>query len=152
MESKTCKIVIVEDNDVVRDGFSLLISSLSEHEVVAAYETCEEAIKNLEKDNPDLVLMDIELPGMASDVILVKMIGIKYAHSLCQRISGFRSKEETGLAIDNSLQRTAAAIGDHRAPGGLHFHRRNTKIFLTGKNQRLTFGKMVMHDIIRLAA
>jgi DNA-binding NarL/FixJ family response regulator len=64
MESTTSKIVIVEDNDVVRDGFSLLISSLSEHEVIAAYESCEEAIKNLEKDNPDLVLMDIELPGM----------------------------------------------------------------------------------------
>jgi DNA-binding NarL/FixJ family response regulator len=64
MESTTSKIVIVEDNDVVRDGFSLLISSLSEHEVIAAYESCEEAIKNLDKDNPDLVLMDIELPGM----------------------------------------------------------------------------------------
>jgi DNA-binding NarL/FixJ family response regulator len=64
MESSTSKIVIVEDNDVVRDGFTLLISSLSEHEVIAAYESCEEAIKNLEKDNPDLVLMDIELPGM----------------------------------------------------------------------------------------
>jgi DNA-binding NarL/FixJ family response regulator len=64
MESNTSKIVIVEDNDVVRDGFSLLISSLSEHEVIASYESCEEAIKNLEKDNPDLILMDIELPGM----------------------------------------------------------------------------------------
>jgi len=64
MDSTTSKIVIVEDNDVVRDGFTLLISSLSEHEVIAAYESCEEAIKNLQKDNPDLVLMDIELPGM----------------------------------------------------------------------------------------
>ena len=64
MEQRTCKIVIIEDNDVVRDGFSLLISSLSEHEVIATYETCEAAIKNLDKDNPDLILMDLELPGM----------------------------------------------------------------------------------------
>jgi len=65
MEAITCKIVIIEDNDVVRDGFTLLISSLSAHKVIAAYETCEEAIKKLDKDNPDLVLMDIELPGMS---------------------------------------------------------------------------------------
>lgn len=58
------KITIVEDNDVVRDGFALLISSVSQHQVVNTYATCEEAIKNLSQDQPDIILMDLELPGM----------------------------------------------------------------------------------------
>jgi len=64
MEKEISRIVIIEDNDIVKDGFKILISSLSEHVVVATYESCEEAIKNLVKDHPDIVLMDIELPGM----------------------------------------------------------------------------------------
>lgn len=59
------RIEIVEDNDVVRDGLQLLINSMSDHTVVGAYETCELAIKNLGKDLPDIILMDLDLPGMS---------------------------------------------------------------------------------------
>ncbi len=58
------KITIIEDNDVVRDGFALLISSVSQHRVVNTYENCEDALKNLSNDRPNIVLMDLELPGM----------------------------------------------------------------------------------------
>ena len=59
------RIEIVEDNDVVRDGLKLLIDSMSDHTVVGAYVSCEEAIKNMEKDSPDVILMDLDLPGMS---------------------------------------------------------------------------------------
>lgn len=59
------RIEIVEDNDVVRDGFKLLIDSMTEHEIVGAYDSCEKAIKNLENDRPEIILMDIDLPGMS---------------------------------------------------------------------------------------
>jgi DNA-binding NarL/FixJ family response regulator len=64
MSKEVSRIIIIEDNDIVKEGFKLLISSLSNHEVVATYESCEDAIRFLEKDKPDIVLMDIELPGM----------------------------------------------------------------------------------------
>jgi DNA-binding NarL/FixJ family response regulator len=64
MPEKTNKITIVEDNDVVRDGFALLIDSVSEHEVVSTYDNCEDALKNLKKDRSNVILMDLELPGM----------------------------------------------------------------------------------------
>ncbi|MEM6840964.1 MAG: response regulator transcription factor [Bacteroidota bacterium] len=62
--TRETKITIVEDNDVVRDGFALLISSVSQHRVVNTYESCEDAIKNLFHDRPEIILMDLELPGM----------------------------------------------------------------------------------------
>lgn len=58
------RIVIVEDNDAVREGFSLIINSVSKYYVVAGYDNAEDALKNLKKDKPDIVLMDLELPGM----------------------------------------------------------------------------------------
>ncbi len=58
------RICIIEDNDVVREGFALLIDSVNEFEVVGTYATCEEAIRKLKDDIPDVILMDIELPGI----------------------------------------------------------------------------------------
>lgn len=58
------RIVIVEDNDAVREGFALIINSVSNYYVVNSYDNAEDAIKNLKKDTPEIVLMDLELPGM----------------------------------------------------------------------------------------
>ena len=58
------RIEIVEDNDVVRDGLQLLINSMSDHTVVGAYDSCEKAIKNINHDQPEVILMDLDLPGM----------------------------------------------------------------------------------------
>lgn len=59
------RIEIIEDNDVVRDGLKLLIDSMSSYTVVGAYISCEKAIKNLEVDKPNVILMDLDLPGMS---------------------------------------------------------------------------------------
>jgi len=59
------RIVIIEDNAVVKDGFQLLINSMSSHKVVAAYTNCEQAIKHIDEDMADIILMDIDLPGMS---------------------------------------------------------------------------------------
>lgn len=64
MEDAPARISIVEDNDVVREGFSMLIDSTVNYKVVSAYSNCEDAIKNIMPDHPDIILMDIELPGM----------------------------------------------------------------------------------------
>ncbi|MEO0551770.1 MAG: response regulator transcription factor [Bacteroidota bacterium] len=58
------RIVIVEDNDAVREGFALIINSVSNYYVVNSYDNAEEAIKNLKKDTPEIILVDLELPGM----------------------------------------------------------------------------------------
>ena len=59
------RIVIVEDNDVVREGFALIINSISNYYVVNSYDNAEDSIRNLKKDKPDVIIMDLELPGMS---------------------------------------------------------------------------------------
>lgn len=64
MKTKGLRVIIVEDNIVVKDAFAVYISELSNHTVVNTYTNCEAALENLLADNPDVILMDIELPGM----------------------------------------------------------------------------------------
>ncbi len=65
MANSVIRILIVEDNDVIREGFVLLINSMSGHKVVGAYNNCEDAVKKVRYDEPDVILMDLDLPGIS---------------------------------------------------------------------------------------
>lgn len=58
------RIIIVEDDNIIRNAFVTLIQQSGEYTVANAYSTAEAAIKNVKDDAPDICLMDIELPGM----------------------------------------------------------------------------------------
>jgi DNA-binding NarL/FixJ family response regulator len=64
MSSFKKRVLIVEDDQEIRNSFSLIVNSSQNFTVVNAYGSCEEAIKHLHTDRPDYVLMDIELPGI----------------------------------------------------------------------------------------
>jgi DNA-binding NarL/FixJ family response regulator len=57
-------LVIVEDLDEVRQGLSQFLSLNPEFKVLDTFKTAEEAIVDLPKINPDIVIMDINLPGI----------------------------------------------------------------------------------------
>jgi DNA-binding NarL/FixJ family response regulator len=56
------KIVIYEDNPQYREGLSLLINGTEGFEVLAAFKNCTNVIDEVEAFNPDIVLMDIDMP------------------------------------------------------------------------------------------
>ena len=58
------RIMIVEDDKEIRNSFSLIVNSSQKFTVVNAVGSCEDAIALLNRDKPEIVLMDIELPGM----------------------------------------------------------------------------------------
>jgi DNA-binding NarL/FixJ family response regulator len=58
------RIAIVEDDKTVRDGLQMLLNGSSGFSCVAAYSNGEDALAGLPEVNPDVVLMDINLPGM----------------------------------------------------------------------------------------
>lgn len=57
-------LAIVEDLDEVREGLKQFISLSPEFKVLDTYKTAEEALYDLPKISPDIVIMDISLPGM----------------------------------------------------------------------------------------
>ena len=70
------RITIVEDDSIIRNAFVTLIQQNKNYKVVNAYSDAETAIKNLKTDEPDICLMDIELPGMNGIVAISKIKAI----------------------------------------------------------------------------
>jgi len=57
-------IAIVEDLEEVRDGLNNFISLSKDFKILKLFRTAEEALKDLPQLKPDVVIMDINLPGM----------------------------------------------------------------------------------------
>ncbi len=58
------KVLLVDDHVVVRAGYRMLLQNSEEIEIVAEAETGEQACKAYVDYNPDVVVMDLSLPGM----------------------------------------------------------------------------------------
>jgi DNA-binding NarL/FixJ family response regulator len=57
------RIVIFEDNDRLRESLAALFTGMDEYELAGDYNNCNEAGTIARVYQPDVVLMDIDLPG-----------------------------------------------------------------------------------------
>lgn len=60
----TIRVALVDDQQLVRSGFRMLLESQADLEVVAEAGSGEEAVAALESMPADIVLMDVRMPGM----------------------------------------------------------------------------------------
>jgi DNA-binding NarL/FixJ family response regulator len=59
------KIAIVEDNRTIRESLAEFVQSDPENRCVGTCATAEEALKAVPKLQPDIILMDIQLPNLS---------------------------------------------------------------------------------------
>ena len=70
---KLINIAIVEDSDIIRESLKSLIEMTDNFNCVGVYNNAEDAVAAMPNICPDVVLMDIELPGM-NGVQAVKLL------------------------------------------------------------------------------
>lgn len=58
------RVLVVDDNDVIRSGLSALIATIPDIEVVGEAATGREAIERTDALDPDVVLLDVRMPVM----------------------------------------------------------------------------------------
>ncbi len=58
------RVLIADDHTLFRDGLRALFESLADVELIGEAATGEEAIARAERLQPDVVLMDIQMPGI----------------------------------------------------------------------------------------
>ena len=75
-QNDTIRILIVDDQKMIREGLKALIKTESHLEVVGTAENGEDGIKKVEILKPDVVLMDMEMPGMD---------GVRATQAICQK-------------------------------------------------------------------
>lgn len=59
------KVAIFEDNNNMREGLYQLINGSSGFTCTGAFPNCDDLVKRIEKSNPDVILMDIQMPGIS---------------------------------------------------------------------------------------
>lgn len=64
MSSEVIRIGVVEDDNLVREGLQVLLEGSPGFSCIAAYANGEDALIGLVEVKPDVVLMDIDLPGI----------------------------------------------------------------------------------------
>ena len=58
------KVSLVEDSDQLRGTLARVVNRADGFECISQYGNAEDALEGLPKDKPDVVLMDINLPGI----------------------------------------------------------------------------------------
>jgi DNA-binding NarL/FixJ family response regulator len=58
------KCLVVDDHTVVKQGLDLLLGDIEDLELVGTVQTGEEALEAVERLQPQVVLMDVRLPGI----------------------------------------------------------------------------------------
>ncbi len=89
---KKIRIVMADDHDVVRLGISALLSTVEGFEVVGQGSDGEEAVAAVKKFNPDVVILDLEMPKM-SGVEAAKIIKLKFPKTKILILSGFENEK-----------------------------------------------------------
>lgn len=65
MKDEIISVAIIEDDQAIREGISSYIDSVPGFYSKCIYQSCEEALKKIRHPLPNVVLMDIGLPGMS---------------------------------------------------------------------------------------
>ena len=73
--------MFVDDHEIVRDGLKKLIEGHPEIDVVAAVSNGKECLDLLDRLTPDVILMDISMPGIS---------GIETTRLCCEKIPGIK--------------------------------------------------------------
>jgi DNA-binding NarL/FixJ family response regulator len=92
------RVAIVEDNERIREGLAAIINGSEGFHCTAAYETAEEALRRLPQYMPDVVLMDIQLPGMSGIECVQKLKELNPALQIMM-LTVFEDEEKVFKAI-----------------------------------------------------
>jgi DNA-binding NarL/FixJ family response regulator len=86
------KVAIIEDLREVREGLAMLINGTDGFACVGRFRSMEEAIANLSREPPDVILTDIGLPGM-DGIAGIKILREKFPSVPCLTLTVYDDDE-----------------------------------------------------------
>jgi len=97
------KVSIFDDNKNLRDSLFQLINGSQGFTCVGAFPNCNELISDIYKSDPDVVLMDIEMPGI-SGIEAVHLIKEKFPEVKILMETIFEEDEKVFASICNGAE------------------------------------------------
>ena len=78
---KQTRVMIVDDHPMVAEGIQSILETYDDLNIVACLTTGEDALQHLEASLPDVVLMDLNMPGMggltATELVLERALSTR---------------------------------------------------------------------------
>jgi DNA-binding NarL/FixJ family response regulator len=114
------RIAIFDDNKNVRNSIILLLNTDPAFEVVGNFSTAQQCVENVLTSRPDLVLMDLEMPGV-NGIEAVKLLTKDFPHiqiliqtvfeddervfdSICAGASGYILKNQLNSSLIDAIK------------------------------------------------
>lgn len=109
------RICIYEDNQQLRDSLSLLIGSSPEFELKEAFGHCRNIIEDYKRNKPDVILMDIDMPGKTGIEGLIELRSAGFVDVKVLMLTVFDDNENVFEAVKNGangylLKKTPPAL------------------------------------------
>ena len=92
------KVIIFDDNDSLRDSISMLLQDNADFTLAGSYSHCLDVIENITNTKPDVVIMDIDMPGM-NGIEGVKLIHKNFPAVQILMLTVFDDDEKVFTAI-----------------------------------------------------
>jgi two-component system NarL family response regulator len=97
------KILIVDDHPVVRAGLTSMLATQAQLEVIGTASSGDEAIEMLQQCNPDVILLDLRMPGMNGIDTLVAMKNLQ-SNVRVIILTSFETDEDIYRAVQAGAQ------------------------------------------------
>jgi DNA-binding NarL/FixJ family response regulator len=91
-------LTIVEDLDEVREGLMTFLSLSPEFKVLDTFKTAEQALEMIPGLQPDIVIMDINLPGM-NGIECIRQISARNSHTQFMMFTVYENDEKVFEAL-----------------------------------------------------
>ena len=106
------RLLIADDHAVVRTGLEQLVATFDGVELVGAAGNGEDAVRLAGERRPDVVLMDIEMPGL-DGIEATRRITADHPEVAIVVLTSFSDREQILRALDAGAV-AVGALGDHR--------------------------------------
>jgi CheY-like chemotaxis protein len=158
MNEKKRKILIVEDELIIANDLKFILSGLG-YEISSVAATAEEAINAVEKNRPDLVLMDIVLKGEKDGIETAEVIILRFDipvvyltafsnQNVLDRAKKTRPYGFIAKPVDRETLHTTieVAISKHEAEKLLKKSEEKYRLLYTSMNEGFSLNELVFDE------